>query len=257
MLSGPKLRLGTLVVIAAMLGICATLAILSYEPHAFSLIPSRVVHGQIWRLFTSAFFYTSFIHFLADAMSFGQIGATLERTMGTLLFLFHVGVFIILNSLAFVAASFLLSCVGLSGAYNGRWTTFTSTILSLIIIERNFCAPVRADGKSLCGLILVPDDIYPIILAGVMCLMSEYSVVGGAIGILMGFMYPYIVVFIPRRSTFRKIEHKLGLSRCLAYVSANGIDRKRVRPFALFEYLQAPVGESSRASAVTSPSGTR
>jgi membrane associated rhomboid family serine protease len=101
---------------------------------AFALIPTAVVHGKIWQLFTYSFLHAGISHILFNMLGLWMFGSTLEQYWGgrrLLEFYFFcvVGAALVTVLLAYAGGSFLglqpwIATVGASGGIYGVLLAF-------------------------------------------------------------------------------------------------------------------------------------
>jgi membrane associated rhomboid family serine protease len=85
------------------------------------LVPERVLGGEVWRVVSSAFLHSGFMHFALNTYVLYVVGTTLERIVGSARFLLAYTV----SVLAASAASLVLSDAGLTvGASGGVFGLF-------------------------------------------------------------------------------------------------------------------------------------
>ena len=168
----------------------------------FGLYPSRVLHGQVWRLFTYAFLHSEFDlwHIVVNLIWLWGLGRPLEQRVGTTEFLWFYAACAVLGGLVFMGLELVfpglgevatrdgvreLPCVGASAAVMGVviamavWEPHRS--LNFILI----CLPLWVVAAA-----FVVFNTYPVLLqiggAG-----SARGVAHGAHfgGLLFGFIY--------------------------------------------------------------------
>lgn len=70
-------------------------------------LDSMLTKRAVWRLVTSIFFHGSLVHLLFNMMAFASIGPLLERSLGSLQFLWLIGVLGLLGNGLFIAVGTL------------------------------------------------------------------------------------------------------------------------------------------------------
>ena len=164
----------------------------------FALIPTLVVHGRIWQLFTYAFLHASISHILFNMLALWMFGSTLEQYWGSRRFLEFfsfcaVGAALVTVVLSYAGGSFLglfpeRPTVGASGGIYGVLLAF-----GMLFPDRQifmFPWPFAIKAKYLVAILIL------IALAASLSGPSGTANVAHLGGALFGYLY---LKFLPGR----------------------------------------------------------
>ena len=102
-----------------------------------SLVPSEILNYEIWRLISSPFFHTSFIHLAFNLIMIIQVCPYIEKHIGTYWFWIHLFLFCILSGFYYSGFVILLSLMNLFDLYYIPLLGFSSVILSFSSLNAN------------------------------------------------------------------------------------------------------------------------
>jgi membrane associated rhomboid family serine protease len=154
---------------------------------SFELMPSAVIHGQIWQLFTYLFLHSlsSFWHILFNMLTLWMFGAPIEQTWGTRRFLqfyfvcgIGAGICVVVANLAF--GDPYQRTIGASGAIYGLLLAYGMLFPNQTVMM-SFLFPIKAK--------------YMVMIFGVIAFLSSFQT-GSTVsnlahlgGMLFGFIY--------------------------------------------------------------------
>lgn len=201
-----------------------------------TIIPSQVIKGQVWRLFTSSLFHADIMHLFMNMVMFFQLGASLENTVGTLSLFYHIFVFGILTNLLYIFIAWFMKVSGDSSQYQGSALGFSGILFSLLVIDS---VTSEERKRSVLGVFLVDSKFYPIIMLLVnQLLMPQASLLGHASGLIIGYAYQIKLLrfLVPSAHTFSRIEQKICCCclRSQRYITAEGERHYIFRPYTVF-----------------------
>lgn len=199
--------------------------------------PFQIIYKfQFWRLISSIFIHGGILHIVMNMLSFVSLGISLESTIGTLSFFYHIILFGILSGLIHTGIAFFMKLGGDNNQYISNSLGFSGVLYALMVVDI-YLQPYES--RSLFGLWLIPSFIYPWANLLIMqLLLPNVSLLGHVSGIFTGFMYQFgwLKFLTPKKSFFDKIEKKLCIC-CLnrsGYVKAGGITNFVYQPYAVF-----------------------
>jgi hypothetical protein len=169
------------------------------------LDPSRVMRGQIWRLFTWVLMppsYSNIFFYIIMMMLYYQLGTALERTWGTFRFNAYIFGGIIFTAVGVMVTYFVLGALHMPEAYLMGYTVSTYYINLSIFLAFAVCYP----DMQLMLYFIIPVKIKWLaalyaVLVGVNFIQSSWT---GRIVIVMSLMN-FIVFFFSTRN-YRKIS---------------------------------------------------
>ena len=206
-----------------------------------TMYPRRIIeNGEVWRLITSMFGHLGIFHLVSNMYSFSFLGMTLETTIGTLSYFYHILVFGILSNLLAVGISYFMYFGGDPMPINTQAMGFSGVLFALIVIDVHLSG---GPNRSVLGFFTVPSWLYPWVMLFILSLIiPNVSFMGHLCGILVGYLYKFKLLswLTPPNSFFGKVER--AACRCctgrLGYVSVdNTHDASDFRPYAFFQHV--------------------
>eukprot|EP01114_Cavostelium_apophysatum_P016169 TRINITY_DN4548_c0_g1_i1.p1 TRINITY_DN4548_c0_g1~~TRINITY_DN4548_c0_g1_i1.p1 ORF type:complete len:327 (-),score=22.24 TRINITY_DN4548_c0_g1_i1:26-1006(-) len=175
--------------------------------------PYRVVFQmQVYRFFTSPWFHSGILHLALNMMAFIPMGATLERTQGSLNFLYIILLFCLLTGLAH---NFIAYAAYQTGTYPSLIKEcaigFSGIIFALMVVQ---IGTDWGSQRSVFGFASVPAKFYPWVLLIVLQLvMPGVSFLGHLSGVLVGYLYSFGVLkrITPSASRLNALETSSAL----------------------------------------------
>ena len=155
----------------------------------FTVCPYPVLQmGEVWRLLTSNFAHSGFLHLAMNMLTLLSLGHTVERIVGTWCFVGLVVHFSLAIGVLYVALAQLFFIM----ERNAAWLTYCSVgfsgvdfALLVLAIEMR-----QSDTESLFGMVWVPARLYPFAVALlVQLLLPHISALGHGCGIAVGYLY--------------------------------------------------------------------
>jgi rhomboid domain-containing protein 1 len=145
---------------------------------------------KVYTFITSGFFHFSFMHILFNMISFYPMGSALERTSGSLPFLYLTLLFDVVGSLVHFLLAYITYASGIyTGFFYSCSAGFSGVIFTIITIE------CHNDGSRSFFGIAFPSRLYPwVTLFLVQLLFGNVSFLGHLSGILVGYMYVYKIL---------------------------------------------------------------
>ena len=192
---------------------------------------------QFWRVITSIFIHGGILHLVMNMMSFVSLGISLESTIGTLSYFYHIILFGLLSGLIHIGIAYFMKLGGDIFEYRINGVGFSGVLFALMVVDIDL---QPSESRSLFGLWLIPSFIYPWANLLIMqLLLPNVSFFGHLSGMFVGYMYKYgwLKYLTPKKEFFEKIENKLCVC-CLNrtdYVKSGGINNFVYRPYALFQ----------------------
>lgn len=201
---------------------------------------SVIAKGEVWRLVTSMFGHLGILHLVMNMMSLTFLGMTLETTIGTLSFFYHIVIFGIAANLVYVGIAYMMAFGGDGSLVVSQALGFSGVLFVLIVIDVDLSG---GDQRSIFGLFAVPAWLYPwVMLVFMSMLMPNVSFIGHFSGIVVGYMYKWHLLswLAPSARTFSRIESRI-CSCCTTtggYVRADSVhDAQNFQPFAFFQHF--------------------
>jgi rhomboid domain-containing protein 1 len=194
--------------------------------------------GQVWRLITSAYLHGGILHLIMNMMSFTFLGLSLENSIGTLSYFYHIVIFGIVSNLVHILIAYIMLVGGDASEIFGHALGFSGILFALIVIDLDISG---GDQRSVFGLFLVPSWCYPwVVLLLMSLLMPNVSFFGHLSGLFTGYLYKFkILSFLaPSAQFFGTVERKL-CSCCtdrVGYINANGQRDGNYQPYAVFQH---------------------
>jgi hypothetical protein len=169
------------------------------------LDPSRVMRGQIWRLFTWVLMppsYTNIIFYLIMMMLYYQLGTALERTWGTFRFNAYIFGGMIFTVVGVMVTYFVLRALNMPEAYFMGYTVSTYYINLAIFLAFAVCYP----DMQLMLYFIIPVKIkwLAVLYAVLVCIDFVQSSWTERIVIIMSLMN-FLVFFFSTRN-YRRIS---------------------------------------------------
>ena len=193
----------------------------------FGLIPAKFLEGAFWQPFTSLFLHYPFspFHILCNMIGLWSFGATLERSIGTVRFLFLYFISGLSGSLFVVLLSMLLGSpqemilptVGSSGSIAGLLGAMAVLFPNAKLLLLFF--PMKA---SIAALLLGIISLVFSFMDSV-SFISHYGHLGGLIG---GFIYAKIVLLPESHGFFQQKKRKKKSRLIQNLLSANSSSSK-------------------------------
>lgn len=126
---------------------------------AVCLSPADVVSRlQLYRIVTAALFHAGLLHVALNMMAFLPLGASLERTMGSLHLLWLVLLLAFLGDAAYVAIAYAAAAAQLPAFLTQCAVGFSGVLFGLIVIDSNASGAAQ---RSIFGIVMVPTGAYP------------------------------------------------------------------------------------------------
>lgn len=203
--------------------------------------PRRIIeNGEVWRLFTAMFGHLGIFHLVSNMYSFSFLGMTLETTIGTLSYFYHILVFGFLSNLLAVGIAYFMYFGGDPVPINSQAMGFSGVLFALIVIDIHLSG---GETRSVLGFFTVPSWLYPWVMLVILSLLiPNVSFMGHFCGIMIGYMYKFRLLswLAPPASFFGKVER--AACRCcttrLGYVSVeNTHDATNFQPYAMFQHV--------------------
>jgi membrane associated rhomboid family serine protease len=198
--------------------------------------PSAIIeHGDVWRLVTATYMHGGIFHLVMNMMSFTMLGLTLEVTLGTFSFFYHIFVFGVISGLIHSLIAYLMYYGGETSEIGHHALGFSAVLFALIVIDVQLSG---GDDRSVFGLFLVPAWLYPWVMLLLMSLlMPNVSFFGHLAGMVTGYLYQFHVLsyLAPSQQFFGRVERRL-CSCCvnrLGYLPVEGQRDGNYQPFAL------------------------
>jgi membrane associated rhomboid family serine protease len=247
-----SLRFGTrfLTFLMIVIYICQFAFLDSSLTSLLTFCPRLIIeHGQVWRLITASYMHGGILHLAMNMMSFTMMGITLEMTLGTLSFFYHILLLGVVTGLTHVAIAYLMSLGGEASEVGSHALGFSGILFALIVIDVQLSG---GDERSVFGLFLVPAWTYPWVMLLLMSLlMPNVSFFGHLSGMVTGYLYQFHILsyLAPGPQFFGRLERKLCcccMNR-LGYLPVEGQRDANYQPFALLTRLlrrETPAGET-------------
>jgi hypothetical protein len=138
----------------------------------------------VWRLFTSPFFHSGFLHLALNMSAWVPLGSSLERCVGSVQFFHLTVVFALLGGSLHALAG---ASAGHAGAGRECAVGLSGVIFSLVVVDSHLSP---AQSRSLFGFVTVPTRYYPLALLAVLqLLLPAASLLGHLAGVLVGYAF--------------------------------------------------------------------
>jgi membrane associated rhomboid family serine protease len=180
----------------------AMVYLLTFSPRAI------VQKGQVWRLFTGTYMHTGIFHLAMNMMSFTFLGTTLETSLGTLSYFYHIFIFGIVCCLVHIAIAYVMYAGGRPAEVHTHALGFSGILFALIVIDIHLSG---GDQRSVFGLFLVPSWGYPWVMLVIMSLiLPGVSFWGHFAGLAVGYLYQFGITsyIVPSADRFRAFEQR-------------------------------------------------
>lgn len=194
--------------------------------------------GQVWRLVTAMFGHLGLFHLFSNMVSLTFLGMTLETTLGTLCYFYHILVFGVLGNLLYCGIAYFMYLGGEPSHVYSSAMGFSGVLFTLIVIDVHLSG---GSHRSVFGLFTVPSWVYPwVMLVLLSILMPNVSLLGHFAGLAVGYMYQFNLLkwLAPSTQFFSRIER--NLCRCctsrLGYIHTAGVhDAHNFMPYAVWQ----------------------
>ena len=201
------LPMGTRSVLVLNVGLYVFCILFGYDAfHEVCMAPHWVLHQwQVYRVFTAPLFHGGIIHLVFNMTAFVPMATSLERLLGTVQFLFIVGLFITLSSSFHIA---IAVCAGTMGFNAMRECAigFSGVVFGVIVVDTHLSAVVR---RSVFGFFQVPAPWYPVsLLLFLQVVIPKVSFIGHLAGVCVGLAYVngYLNPLLLRQNTVAAVE---------------------------------------------------
>lgn len=140
----------------------------------------------MWRLFTSPFFHSGFLHLALNMSAWCPLGSSLERCVGSVQFAHLVILFSLLGGALHALAG---ASAGEMGASHECAVGLSGVIFSLVVVDSHLSA---AQSRSLFGVVTVPSRYYPLALLAILqLLLPAASLLGHLAGVIVGYAFAW------------------------------------------------------------------
>ena len=198
----------------------------------FSIIPSKVQKGEVWRILLSPLFHTNIFHLTLNVIVLFQVGKNLELLLGHFGFFLHTIILITITGVFYSFIALLTTLFDFFKTFNSPILGMTSTILALSVVDVYI---TEQRYRSMFYLFHVPAQIYPycLFIAFVIAL-PKCSILSMVCGLIVGNIYSVV--------QFKRVPKKADLKREKSnhYITSIYSDRDQNNdsfqppPFALF-----------------------
>jgi membrane associated rhomboid family serine protease len=182
--------------------------------------PLRPSPLAVFRLFTYAFVQLDPLLFVISMLLFIPIGKSIERQLGTVVFIATVLIFTLLQGISIVVYyAAKTSVFGTSeDFFNINVTGFSGVLLSIGVAHANKF--VNDDGIQVFGLFRMPYPVYPWLVFLLMCFNPAISLATTLVGLALGYAYVQglLCLFFPSKDFWLQFE----ASQLQALVAGNG-----------------------------------
>ncbi|PSC68502.1 rhomboid [Micractinium conductrix] len=208
------------------LGVCtATYAVTallgSGAVGALCMAPAPLLRGELYRVLTSALTHASLLHLVLNMAAFVQMGASLERALGSLHFLWAQLLILGLGEGLYLAAAAVAHPAPAALPPWLDWwrqcaVGYSGVLFGLIMIETRLSG---AASRSVAGLFSVPAAAYPWVLFVLLqVLVPHVSLLGHLTGLLVGQAYAqgWLRWAQPSGAACAAIERSAACASCMA-----------------------------------------
>mmetsp|Transcript_18650 Transcript_18650/g.28198 ORF Transcript_18650/g.28198 Transcript_18650/m.28198 type:complete len:311 (+) Transcript_18650:67-999(+) len=200
----------TLIAITFLLTVYLVQIILDPSLNYYTLNPSRILAGEIHRLFTSSVLHASLMHIAMNGMSLVGIGSILETSFGTLKLAITIALSMLVSPCMYVAIAWIARVVFRYDSWmKSHAIGFSGILFHLSVLEAY--SHSRAN-RSVLGIVQVPSRLYPwTLLVILQIFMPNLSFLGHLSGILTGFLQYYGVFdfIFPSSVTLQTYDSRL------------------------------------------------
>lgn len=198
---------------AGVIGLCVAVQafVFLFDPPLtdFTVSAALVLYAhQYYRIITSAYFHGGIMHIAMNMMSMMSMGASLERSIGTVQLVLTVLWQTLLTGSFSVGVCWILSMVLLDDmSYLKQQSVGFSGVLFALAVVDIHKSPVPT--RSVMGFFTVPAKWYPwILLVLLQVLIPNVSFIGHLSGILLGTWQTYggLALLLPSQAFTREIE---------------------------------------------------
>lgn len=218
-----KIPVITRILVVVNCAIHATLFLSSFGLNKLAISAAEVLHGEYYRMVTSAFVHGGFLHIFMNMSSLVQLGGSLEAQFGSMQFAFLTVWSILLVGALYVLFSWILSEV-LDDPYQmyASAVGFSGVLFCYAVIEANHTFEVS---RSMFGVFDVPAKLTPFVLLVLLqILIPNISMVGHFGGVIFGLFSVSggIDILMPSKAFIEHIELEISpfssFSRLTSYV---------------------------------------
>mmetsp|Transcript_7152 Transcript_7152/g.11294 ORF Transcript_7152/g.11294 Transcript_7152/m.11294 type:complete len:313 (-) Transcript_7152:1467-2405(-) len=160
----------------------------------FCSLPVAVVYAyQVYRVFTAPWFHSGLLHIAFNMMALVPMGTSLERSIGSINFLYLNFLFMLVAGVADLAISSTLFYTKVYPNFFGECGVgYSGVLFGLIVVDTHHStSPYR----SIFGMFNVPNKLYPWALLILISLLAQsVSFIGHLCGMVAGYAYCYHLV---------------------------------------------------------------